>query len=121
MEYKDFHQLEIWRDGYNLLMKVYNCTEEFPSHEQYALVSQMCRSANSIIANIAESHGRYSYADKIRVLYIARGEILETRSHLSVAYGRKYMLKRVFITLNSGYLELVKDLNAYIKSLQKQK
>jgi len=24
-------------------------------------------------------------------LYIARGEIVETRSHLAVAYGRKYI------------------------------
>ncbi len=121
MEYKDFYQLQIWRDGYDLLMNVYTCTNEFPVHEQYALIAQVCRSANSIIANIAESHGRYSYADKIRVLYIARGEIFETRSHISVAYGRRYVSLEMFTQLNAGYKKLIKDINSYIKSLQSKK
>lgn len=59
--YKDFHELDIWRDGFNLLMKVYTLTDKFPGEEKYSLTSQTRRSANSIIANIAESHGRFSY------------------------------------------------------------
>ena len=80
--------------GYNLLMEIYMVSDLFPEVEKYALTSQMRRSSNSIIANIAESHGRFTYADKVRVLYIARGEITETRSHLSVAFGRKYIEKK---------------------------
>ncbi len=89
--YKDFHELDIWKNGYNILMEVYNVTEQFPHNELYAITSQLRRSSNSVIANIAESHGRYSFKDKIRVLYIARGEITEVRSHIAVAYGRRYI------------------------------
>lgn len=117
--YKDFHELGIWRNGYKLLMKIYNNTETFPSHEQFALTSQLQRSANSVIANIAESHGRFSFADKIRVLYISRGEICETRSHLAVAYGRKYITVNTFKEINEGYKQLAKELNLYINSLSK--
>jgi len=116
--YKDFHQLPIWRGGFDLLMSVYNLTDKFPDSEKLALISQLRRSANSIIANIAESHGRFSYADKIRVLYIARGEITETRSHLAVAYGRRYISKEDFTKLNNNYCQLAKDLNLYINSLK---
>ena len=116
--YKDFHQLPIWRDGYEALMKVYDITEKFPSEEKFSLTSQTTRSANSIIANIAESHGRFSYNDKIRVLYIARGEICETRSHLAVALGRKYISREQFISLNNTYCQLSKSLNLYINSLK---
>ncbi|MFZ2979250.1 MAG: four helix bundle protein, partial [Candidatus Magasanikiibacteriota bacterium] len=65
--YKDFHELQIWQDGYSLLMEIYIITELFPDFEKYSLVSQMTRSANSVIANIAESHGRYYFKDKVRV------------------------------------------------------
>lgn len=99
-------------------MEVYNITEFFPDFEKYSLTSQLIRSANSIIANFAESHGRYYFKDKIRVLYISRGEITETRSHLAVAYGRKYINKEKFVELNSKYKQLSKDLNLYINSLK---
>ena len=118
LSYKDFHQLSIWRNGYDALMKVYDVTEKFPPEEKFSLTSQSTRSANSIIANIAESHGRFSYNDKIRVLYIARGEICETRSHLAVAFGRKYITREQFISLNNTYCQLSKDLNLYINSLK---
>lgn len=118
---KDFCELPIWRQGYDLLTNIYDVVEHFPRDERYALVSQLLRAANSIIANIAESHGRYYYADKARVLYIARGEILEVRSHLSVAHGRKYITEKQFIALDQSYCQLAKDLNLYINSLLSRK
>ncbi|MFA6427622.1 MAG: four helix bundle protein [Candidatus Magasanikbacteria bacterium] len=117
--YKEFYELGIWKNGYNALMYVYTITEKYPEWEKYALVSQTVRSANSIIANIAESHGRFYYADKKRILYISRGEIAEARSHLSVAFGKNYLTKEEFIHINNLYKQLTKDLNLYINSLKK--
>lgn len=115
--YKDFHDLAIWQESFNLLMKLLNTVEQFPHDEKYALCSQLRRSANSIVANIAESHGRYHFKDKVRILYIARGEILETRSHLAVAYGSKYINKKSFKDYNTSYKNLTKQLNLYINHL----
>lgn len=119
IQYTDFHELNIWKHGFEMLMIVYTVAETFPSKEKYALSDQLRRSANSIIANIAESHGGFSYKDKIRVLYISRGEIVETRSHLAVAYARKYIDQETFSKLNSGYTTLTKQLNKYIQTLAK--
>jgi four helix bundle protein len=116
---KGFRELKIWQKGYALLMEIYRITATFPPEEKYGLSSQMRNSGNSVIANIAEAHGRYYYADKTRILYISRGECEETRSHLNVALGLKYINKQTFDYLDQEYEELTKGINGYIRSLKK--
>ena len=115
-----FYELNIWKKGYALLMEIYKITATFPKEEKYGLVSQMRDSANSVIANIAEAHGRYYYADKARVLYTARGECVETRSHLRVAFGLKYVGKSEFHHLDEEYEGLSKGISSYIRSLKRR-
>ncbi len=100
---------------------MYDVTQNFPTSERYGLIDQLKRSANSIIANIAESQGRYSYNDKIRVLYQSRGEIFETRSHLKVAHGLGYLPDEEFKKLDKDYEGLVIGLNTYIQYLSKSR
>lgn len=112
-----FYQLDIWKDAYELTLKVYQFTSTFPVIEQYGLTNQLRRSASSITANIAESQGRYSYNDRIRVLYLARGEIFETRSHIKFAEGLEFIDSETAQKLDGRYEKLLKSLNAYIKHL----
>jgi four helix bundle protein len=116
---KGFYDLNIWKKGYALLMEIYKITATFPKEEKYGLSGQMRNSANSVIENIAEAHGRYYFADKVRVLYISRGECEETRSHLRVALGLKYINEKVFISLDQEYEGLSKGISFYIRSLKK--
>lgn len=51
-------------------------------------------------------------------MYIARGEKLETRSHLAVAFGRKYIIEEEFKSLNESYRKLTKNTNLYINGLK---
>jgi len=118
---KTFRDLEVWNDGLSLLIEIYQITANFPKTEIYGLIDQIRRSANSIIANIAESQGRFSYADRIRVLYVARGEAFETRSHLSVAYKLKYIDSVTFEKLDNGYEILAKRISSFIVYLEKRK
>jgi len=118
---ESFKDLKIWQRGYELLMKVYELTNKYPAEERYGLVLDTKKSANSVIANIAESHGRYFFADKIRVLYIARGEVEEVRSHLMVGFGRKYLSKEDFEFLDKEYDGLGVGINFYIQEMEKQK
>jgi four helix bundle protein len=100
-------------------MEIYDLTETFPADEKYNLRSQLRNSGNSVISNIAEAHGRYYFADKVRVLYNSRGEVEETRSHLRVARGRKYIDSTTFQRIDESYETLIKEINSYIKSLRK--
>ena len=116
-----FCELNIWKKGFDLLMDIYDISGKFPANERYSLVNQITRSANGVIANIAEAHGRYHYADKIRVLYIARGEIEETRSHLRVAYGRSYINEKDYRKFDLEYEGLIKGVNTYINYITRSK
>lgn len=115
-----FPSLRIWQSGYQLLMKIYELTSKYPAEEKFVLASQTRKAANSIIANIAESHGRYFYKDKIRVLYIARGEIAETQSHLRVALGLNYLDKEMFNEVLCGYEALLISINQQVRQLVSQ-
>lgn len=116
-----FEALNIWQKGYELLIRVYQVTAHYPAEERYGLVPDTRRSANSIIANIAEAHGRFYFADKIRVLYQSRGEVEETRSHLRVGRGLKYLTDEEFLSLDREYEGLSVGINSYIKSLGRSK
>ena len=106
---KGFYDLNIWKKGYALLMEIYKITKTFPKEEKYGLSSQMRDSANSVISNIAEAHGRYYFADKVRVLYTSRGECEETRSHLRAALGLKYIDKETFTYLEKNMKDCQKE------------
>jgi four helix bundle protein len=115
---KGFYDLNIRKKGYELLMQIYGITQRLPKEEKYGLSAQMRDSGNSVIANIAEAHGRYYFADKARVLYTFRGECEETRSHLRVAFGLKYIDAKVFNNLDGEYEGLSKGISSYIRSLK---
>jgi len=118
---KSFRDLRIWRDAFALLLKVYRLSTLFPAKEAYILESQLKRSALSIMANIAESQGRFGYQDKIQMLIIARGSIEETRSHLSVALGLQYINQPTFDKLEEQYQVLAKGVNSFISYIRKEK
>lgn len=113
-----FRDLKIWKKGYSLLLEIYKVTNFFPEEEKFGLTNQIRRSANSVIANIAEAQGRFHYADKCRVLYQARGESTETQSHLSVAFGLNYIDKAKFQKLDKEYEGLAVGINFYVRKLK---
>lgn len=78
---------------------------------------QMIRSADSIGANIAEGHGRGSYADNRRFVRISRGSLYETRHWLRRAYRRKLLTKKQVDQLKDLVTNLGPQLNAYLKSI----
>ncbi|MDD2656550.1 MAG: four helix bundle protein [Patescibacteria group bacterium] len=119
-DYKKFYQTDIWQIAFDLLKKVYSLSLKFPEVEKYALTSQIRRSSNSILANSAEAHGRFYFKDKIRVMYIVRGELEETQSHLWVAYSQKYINKEDFLKLGKDYENLKVKINNQINNWHEQ-
>ncbi len=117
---KSFNELRIWQQGHELLIEIYEITKDFPSWEKFCLIQQLIKAANSVIANIAESQGRYFFKDKVRVLYIARGELEEVRSHLRVAMSLKYISVEKWGYFDDNYQKLLISLNSYINNLNEQ-
>lgn len=91
-----FRDLNIWKKGYTLALRVYQVSSSFPADERHGLTNQVRRSANSVIANIAESFGRFHYADR----------------------GLGYIRETDFVFLDKEYEGLGVGINAYISSLK---
>ncbi len=85
MDYKDYTDLNVWKESKQLVVLIYKLTEKFPDKEMYGLVSQIRRSAISIPSNIAEGCGRHHTKDSVQFFYISRGSLyeLETQIHIS--------------------------------------
>lgn len=113
-EYKKFYETDLWQDAYELQKEVFALTKNFSKDERFGLNSQLNNSSNSVCANIAEEHGRYYFKDKIRVLYIVRGELEETQSHLIVAQSREYLPREKCTELVNKYEKLKMKLNGRI-------
>jgi four helix bundle protein len=118
--YHKFYETIIWKESFEMEKKIFSLTKTFPRNEMYGLVDQLNRSSNSVLANIAESHGRFYFLDKIRVLYIVRGEIQEIQSHLIVSAERDYLNKETLENFLNSYEKIKSLVNKMINELKNQ-
>ena len=58
---KSYTDLEAWKVALDLVVEIYRITKKLPKEERYGLTSQLRRSSTSILANIAEGFGRFTY------------------------------------------------------------
>jgi len=112
--------LKAWKKAHELTLEIYTVTNTFPSEERYRLIDQLCRSASSVPANIAEGKGRDSHKDFLKFLIIARGSVEETKYHLLLAKDLHYLSKEVYARLNGGYDLVGKLINGLIRKVKKE-
>ena len=103
--------------AYEFSINIYRVTSKFPADERYNLTGQLRRSAISIAANIAEGKGRNSDKELNRFLYIARGSLEESKSHLLIAKGLGYVEDSDYKILVKEVHDLGFALNKMIKSV----
>ena len=82
--FKDFTEMPVWQKAMEIAVECFFLSERLPRKEDYGLTSQLRRSAESILAYIAEAFGRRSNKDKNRVYDISRSEAFETKNHLDL-------------------------------------
>ncbi|UPA22239.1 four helix bundle protein [Candidatus Peribacteria bacterium] len=87
---QSYRDLEAWKNGLDLIEEIYRLTEKFPRTELYEMTSQMRSASTSILANLAEGFGRFTYADKANKYTIARGECTEVEAFLYIAIRIKF-------------------------------
>jgi four helix bundle protein len=91
MAYQDFTEMPVWKLAFDLLLNIYNLSKTFPTDERFGLISDLRRSANSIVHNIAEGFGRFEAKDKTRFYKISRGSAYELISQILVAHALSYI------------------------------
>ena len=115
---RDFKKLRIWQKGFEIAIKAYNLTSSFPKSEQYGLVSQINRSAVSIISNIAEGSSRASDKDYRRFIEISIGSTFELETQIlisqSISFGEPDLITELLEKID----EEQKMLFAFKRSLE---
>jgi four helix bundle protein len=84
-----YHELDVWKQGMDLVEQCYLETASSPRSELYGLTSQLRRAAVSIPANVAEGHWRWTtkaYANHVSIAMGSHGE-LETYIELGCRLG----------------------------------
>ena len=112
-----FRNMDVWKKANQLSFQIFEMTKDLPRSEDYGLISQIRRSANSISANISEGFGRNTKKDKRNFYIIARGSAFETQSHLLYGVKVKYFERKAVSLMIKEYDELIHQLNKIMKSL----
>lgn len=119
--YQKVTDLNVWQKARVLRNSIQTLCKTLPAEEKYKLVDQIVRSSRSVTANISEGHGRFHFQENIQFCRIARGSLIETLDHLTVALDCKYLSDEGFKTFEADIYEIEKMLNGYIKYLKTRK
>jgi four helix bundle protein len=111
---KSFQDLLVWRKAHELVLAIYTLTATFPKPETYGLSLQICRSAVSVPANIAEGFRRRSRMEKARFLNMAESSLEETPYFLILARDLQYGDTAPLMT---SLEEVSRLLNAYSSAI----
>jgi four helix bundle protein len=113
--------LQVFKRGHELTLKVYRITRKFPAEERFSLVSQMRRSASSVGSNLMEGSHRLSRKEFRQFAGIAKGSTGELKYHLLLAKDLEYLPEDEYRILRSETEEVSKMLNGLVKSLSDSK
>lgn len=95
--------------------------ERWRPFERQTIGSQLVRAADSVGANIAESHGRFYFGEKLQFLYYARGSLYETRHWLRLAWRRSLLPTEDSARLAELIEPLAKSINSFAASFKRQR
>ncbi|MHB8637808.1 MAG: four helix bundle protein [Fimbriimonadaceae bacterium] len=86
---RGFRELKVWQAAMNLVVAVHAASDCLPRCEDYALKSQLRRSAYSVPCNIAEGSARTTDKDFLSFLAISAGSLreLETQTEIALRVG----------------------------------
>lgn len=115
---RDFTKYEVWNDGIDHAVKVYNLTSNFPVEEKFGLTSQIRRAAVSIPSNFAEGCSRSSEKDFKRFIEFSLGSSFEVKTQLIIAKKLDFLEESKFEEFLSGLEKTSKQLNALRNKLK---
>lgn len=91
---ENYQKLDVWQIGLKMVTEVHTLATKLPKEELYTSASQIKRSSTSILANIAEANGRYTYKDRANKYVIARGECYETSAFIQIFIALNFLTEK---------------------------
>ena len=118
--YRGYKDLIVYQKAFNLSIKIFYISKNFPKEELYSLTDQIRRSSRSIGANIAESWPRRKYEKAfISKLIDSQSETCETIFWLDQASALNYLNEDYYKELSGICDEIQKMLVSMINFPEK--
>jgi four helix bundle protein len=118
---KTFKDLVVWQKAFDLSLEIYRFTGGFPKHELFGLSAELRKTARSIVCNIAEGHARKRTLEYIHFLRISSGSAAELETQILLAKILGYFDENAVGEISNKLAEVVRMLDAQIRSLKKSK
>jgi len=115
---EQFEDLNSWQNTRELVNKIYDVTTDENFDRDYSLITQVRRSATSIMSNIAEGFAHESNKEFRRYLFIAKSSAAEAQSQLYIAKDRNYIDEQAFNDLYERLDHISRQLSNHIKYLK---
>ena len=101
---KHFRELRVYREAFDVAMRIFECSKEWPKEERYSLTDQIRRSSRSVCEQIAEAWRKRRYVAHFRSkLTDADSEVAETQSWLQFALSCGYISSTLFEECDGAY------------------
>ena len=113
-----FQNFPVYKDTRNFITNIYKITKNFPSEEQFGLVSQLRRAAISIALNVAEGSDRGSDKEFNRFINMAKGSVNEVAAALDISLDNSYINENGYQSLLDQAESIIKQLSSFSKKLK---
>jgi four helix bundle protein len=120
--FSKFEDIQAWQKARDVTLLIYQITGNSNFAKDFGLKDQIRRASVSIMANIAEGHGRRTGVEFANFLNIARGSAAEVQSHLHIAAALNYISQKEFDEIYQTLTEISRMLLAlaqYLRSKEK--
>ncbi len=119
MKIDKFEDLIAWQEARKLVNQIYDITDR-DRLKDFGLANQIQKAAVSVMANISEGFGRYSFKDSKQFFTMARGSVSEVQSHLYVMLDRKMISESSFKDIYEQATKTSKLINGLIRNVNLQ-
>ena len=117
MKIESAKELNVYKQAYELAMKIFHLSKSFPDEEKYALTGQIRRSSRSVCLNLREAWAKRRYeAHFLSKLSDCDGEANETDSSLDFAKDCAYVTAEIHGELVNQCTEVRRMLGAMLKN-----
>jgi four helix bundle protein len=90
-KFSKFEEIQAWQKARDVALRIYRVSSDGSFARDLGLKDQIRRASVSIMANIAEGHGRRTNSEFANFLNLSRGSVAEVQSHLHIAHGLSYI------------------------------
>ncbi len=113
-------ELDVYKRAFELAMKLFRLSKEFPKEETYSLTDQVRRSSRSVCANLAEAWRKRRYEAHFKSkLSDSEAEAAETQVWIQFAVECEYVSRDAAAKLYKEYDEVISMLVAMIRDSAK--